>query len=45
SNNTNEKNWTIDTQALAEQNKLINEVLIIDDDNQIEECTLFFFER
>ncbi|CAF0745249.1 unnamed protein product [Rotaria sp. Silwood1] len=35
---TNEKNWTIDTQALEEQNKLINQVLIIDEDNQIVEC-------
>jgi len=35
-NETNEKNWTIDTQALEEQNKLINQVLIIDDNNQIE---------
>ncbi|CAF3689115.1 unnamed protein product [Rotaria sordida] len=33
----NEKNWTIDTQALEEQNKLINQVLIVDDDNQVEE--------
>ncbi|CAF4365726.1 unnamed protein product, partial [Rotaria magnacalcarata] len=37
---TDQKNWTIDSEALEEQNKLINQILIIDDDNhQVEECT------
>ncbi|CAM2705869.1 unnamed protein product [Rotaria socialis] len=38
---TDQKNWTIDSAALEEQNKLINQVLIIDDDNhQVEECEI-----
>ncbi|CAF1459895.1 unnamed protein product [Adineta steineri] len=32
----NEKNWSIDSQAVQEQNKLINQILIIDD-NEPEE--------
>ncbi|CAF3786272.1 unnamed protein product [Rotaria magnacalcarata] len=38
---TDQKNWTIDSEALEEQNKLINQILIIDDDNhQVEECEI-----